>query len=443
MTNFKLAKPSAIVSGTAACMTAALALCVLASAAAAAPTPARWDSSFGNAGTAHLPIVAPFKHQSVSHCSPAASSRVNVFGSFGKYTSPAQRSAAAQVRTNGTVVRSRRGKVWRQTPLLEYESASYEMSDGSFVYFKANRRAVSTKLGRLAPNGNADRRFGRSGSLTVPPADKTTLLPLDDGQFLTAHRQDSVTVLRRYSARGKLIRRFGGGSGLRVQGSVTHAASLGESGSVLLATFLGARAPHLAIERADANGSLSSEFERVGLAAVPEFDDNRSMVEGIAVHKADIYLLVSTYPSSTDPYATRNYRIARLNSGGALQGTSAIVDWLLYPGDSGESDEFERRLWNTPRGILYARLEQRMSRSTTARFSLWNTDVTQPPILDRSFGHGRSGVASSRYFVGEKLAPTPDGRFLIVCGSTAFYSKKSGETRNRTALRRLQLFGGN
>lgn len=423
-----------------ALVAAAAVAIVLSPTATSAPSPATWDKHFGNDGTVRFPIFAPLREQSVASCSADESGRVHVLGSFGRYVSSQRRSALAQIERNGRVVRSG-GKVWRRTPLIR-EDMVYELTDGSFVYVSESSsagRVPTSKLKRITASGRPDANFGKSGSLAIPAGSNTSVFAVDGGQFIVARQSGSTTVVRRYTSRGGLVRRFGGDDGVRVEGEVLGASSIGRSGSIVLVTWLPTRTSSLLLEVADAEGDLDTQVKHDGVAKSPEFVEKRSRVEGIVVRDSSIYLLVSGYPTPNDQFGLRNYRIVKLDSKGEYVESSGVVDEFGYPGDSGEPDEFERKLWITPRGILYARMEQFNSRSTIGRFSLWSAKLTSNPKVDRTIGKGPLGITTSRYFIGQKLAVTADGKSLIVCGSTATYSPSKNEHRTRVALRRLEI----
>lgn len=406
--------------------------------ASAAPNPASWDKAFGNSGSASLPLFTPFREQSVASCSEGRSGRVRVIGVFGKYVSSARRSALAQVSRNGQVVRSGAGQAWRRTPFI-HEDGMYELTDGSYVLVSGGFGNPKAKLKRVTAAGRPDDQFGNSGSLAMPVNVNTDVFPIDRGQFLITRQRGSTTVVRRYSNRGGLVRGFGGSNGVRVDGEVIGATSIGSSGSVVLVTRLTTRSPIHLLELVDSDGRLDAQFKKDGVFASPDYLPTRSRVDDIVVRGSSIYVLAASYPTPADETGPLNFRIVKLNSRGSYVSSSGVVDTFGYPGDSGEPDEFERNIWTTPRGIHYARIEQFNSRSMVGRFSLWSAELSAEPKVDRTIGNGTTGVASSRYFVGQKIAATADGKFLVICGSTATYSEPRGEHRARVALRRLEI----
>ena len=233
------------------------------------------------------------------------------------------------------------------------------------------------------------------------------MLPLTNGEFLIAGRNGSVTTLRRYSPRGKLIGRFGDNGRVRIAGEVHFAATLERE--VVLYTTRPGRNPASGLELIKTNGRVDTDFSSAGINETPEYS-SATGVNAIAVRGDRIYLLVnsiSTPPGGDPEYDwQRNFRIARFDQSGEFVATSGIVDSYGDPGDGGDLDEYEQRIWTTPGGVVFARLEQQVGAATHIRYSRWSAQLTGQPIIDREINTNLYGRKVRKYFVGQKFAPS-------------------------------------
>lgn len=394
------------------------------SIAQAAPRSAKWDPTFGSRGTVNLPRHGSARYQSTTACTRSISGRIAVFGTFGKSEFPPSLSAAARVSANGAIGKFRSGAVWARTKLIKYEGSSSPLSDGSLLYrAPAAGGAGSTTLIRLDSQGRHDRRFGRRGILRVRGVDEVKVFPIDNGEFVIATQHATTTSVRRYTPRGKLISRFGGASGVQISGTVHGAATFSKSGSVLLSTNRPTRTPAAGIELLSAEGQINGNFNSAGITG------------GLRVHNGRIFVLVSEQGVS---WSVVHYRIAQLNRRGEQVGVSGVVDTRYFSYGGGEPNELDQTFWATPRGVVYAHTEQWNESSTSVRFSLWRTPLSERPVFDRQIKAKRQSEKTSPYFIAEHSVLSADGRYLIACGSSAV-AGDAGERRRNVALRRLKL----
>lgn len=392
----------------------------------------KWDPTFGRGGTANLPRYGSARDQSVTMCTRSTSGKISVFGSFGKTEFPPSRSAVARVSASGAVGKFRSGRVWARTKSIKYEGGIARTSDGGLLYLETQNGIGPSTITRLDSRGRLDKKFGRRGNLRIATADAVGVFPLDEGEFLVTTQQGATTSVRRYSPDGKQILRFGGKSGVQISGTVRGASSFSSSGSIVLTTLRTERTPQLGVELVSADGQFDSNFISAGLAGVQSFGKAAS-VHGLEVHNGRIFALVITHDVALNAF---RYRVAQLNGRGELVGVSGNVD-TEFIGDPGEPSELDKSFWATPRGVVYARIEQWSGRSSSVRYSLWRTPLSERPVFERQI-RARDASNASRYFVAQDSVLSADSRHLIVCGSSAV-TGKDGERRRNVSLRRLRL----